>query len=113
MEKEKTYQCEKCNFNCNTKARWEAHINTELHKTGIRKKRSDYKEPLKCELCDYETKNKIGLLKHKLNNHKTLEERKKEFKFYCVYCDFGTFSKDTYNIHTNTEKHKHFLSLSK
>ena len=27
------YNCEKCNFTCNTKARWEAHIKTELHKT--------------------------------------------------------------------------------
>ena len=44
--KEYKYNCEKCNFKCNTKARWEAHITTELHKTGQRKKRSDFKEHL-------------------------------------------------------------------
>ena len=45
------YNCEKCAFTCNTKARWDAHINTTLHKTGVKKRRCDYKEPLKCNSC--------------------------------------------------------------
>ena len=84
------------------------YINTELHKTGTRKKRSDYKEPVKCDFCDYTTKNTITIKKHMLNKHKTKEERKKEFKFYCEPCNFGTFSKDTMEIHNNSEKHKHY-----
>ena len=28
-EKTNKYICDKCNFKCNTKARWEEHINTE------------------------------------------------------------------------------------
>jgi len=54
MEEQKInkYICEKCNFKCNTKARWEAHLNTTLHQTGIKKKRSDYKEPIKCDYCN-------------------------------------------------------------
>jgi hypothetical protein len=47
--KEEKYNCEQCKFKCNTKARWNAHINTELHKTGTKKQRSDYKEPSQCE----------------------------------------------------------------
>lgn len=88
---------------------WEKHINTELHKTGKRKKRTDYKEPTKCDFCDYvTTKNTITLKKHMLNKHKSKEERKKEFKFYCEECNVGSFSKDTMNLYYNSEKHKHY-----
>lgn len=103
------YNCEQCNFKCNTKARWTAHINTELHKTGTKKRRSDYKEPMLCDKCDYSTKNKTTLIKHKLNKHSNIDEREKEFKYYCKVCDFGTFSQDSLSIHNNTDKHKHFM----
>ena len=49
---------------------------------------------------------------HKLNKHLTKEDREKEFIHYCKYCDYGSFSKDSFDIHNNTEKHKHYLSLS-
>ncbi len=57
-------------------------------------------------------KNKTTMIKHKLNE-RTLKEDK-EFKFYCSYCDFITFSKDTLEIHNNTDKHKKykFINLS-
>lgn len=112
MEETKNkYNCEKCNFKTNIKARWENHIDTELHKTGQRKKRCDFKEPLKCDMCSYETKNKTTLLKHKLNNHSSKEERLNNFKYYCKLCDYGTFSIDSFNIHNNTEKHKIIINL--
>ena len=110
---ENKYDCEKCNFKCNTKARWEAHINTELHKTGQRKKRNDYKEPFKCDNCDYETKNIVMMKIHKLNKHSNPKDREKEFKYYCKWCDYGSFSKDSYDKHTDTIKHKYFISLIK
>lgn len=110
-KKENKYNCNKCNFKCNTKARWTAHINTELHKTGIRKKRSDYKEPHKCEHCEYNTKNITTLKIHILNKHSTKDKREEQFTYYCKNCDYGTFSKDSMDVHNNTEKHKHFLSL--
>ena len=113
VNKENKYICEKCNFKCNTKASWEAHINTELHKTGQRKLRSDYKEPYKCEKCDYETKNITTMKIHKLNKHSTKEDREKEFTYYCKCCDYGSFSKDSFDIHNDTEKHKHYLSFIK
>ncbi len=113
MDNKKTkYECEKCNLNYNTKARLDAHINTELHKTGYRKKRSDYKDPYNCMDCDYKTKN-IKMIKiHKLNKHSTKEERNNEYKYYCKLCDYGSFSIDSYNLHSNTIKHKYMELLS-
>lgn len=99
------YNCEQCKFSCDTKARWENHIKTELHKTGKRKLRSDCIEPYKCIECNYQTKNSITYKKHTLNIHANKETREKEFKFYCKHCDFGTFSQDTMNVHNNTTKH--------
>jgi hypothetical protein len=113
MENNLKYKCEKCNFKCNTKARWENHVNTELHITGHRKKRSDYKEPIKCDNCEYNTKNITTLKIHKLNKHSTKEIREKEFTFYCKMCDYGSFSKDSFDIHNNTKKHINFLSIIK
>lgn len=105
------YICNTCYFRTDTKARWNAHINTGLHKNGKRKARSDIKEPQKCEYCGYTTKNKTTLKKHILNKHKNKEDRQKEFNFYCVGCDFGTFSKDSFETHCNSEKHKHYLYI--
>jgi hypothetical protein len=104
------YNCEKCNFSCHYIGGWNKHINTEIHKTGQRKKRSDYKEPYKCEICDYITKNKNQLLQHTLNEHSNKEERKEKFKYYCELCDFGNVSKDLYNQHINTKKHKNKIN---
>jgi len=66
-------------------ARWEAHIKTELHKTGQRKLRSDYKEPYKCDKCDYESKNITTMKIHKLNKHLTKEDREKIILFTTNY----------------------------
>ena len=110
MEENKyKYNCEKCGFKCNYESQWLKHIDTELHKTGIKKKRSDIKEPYKCDKCLYETKNIVVFKQHKLTEHGTKEEREKEFKFYCKCCDIGTFSKDIYEKHICSDKHKKFL----
>lgn len=99
------YVCEKCNYNTTITSRWKAHLLTELHITGTKKKRSDYLEPKKCDFCDYKSKNITILNTHILNNHKTREERKKQFKYYCEICDFGTFTINSLNIHNETKKH--------
>jgi len=103
-------KCEKCGFECRYKTQWNEHIETELHKTGKKKKRSDTKEPLKCEHCDYKTKNETTMKLHKLNVHSTKEERKSGFKYYCGYCDVGTFSKDIIENHENSQKHQKQVS---
>ena len=79
------FNCEKCGFKCRFESQWIKHIETELHKTGIKKKRSDIKEPYKCDKCLYETKNIVVFKQHKLTEHGTKEEREKEFKFYCKF----------------------------
>lgn len=109
----KKYNCEKCGFTCKFKSIWEKHLATEKHKTGIRKKRSDIKEPYKCMKCNYETKNIVTYKKHLLNNHANKEKRKKEFKLYCDYCDFGTFSKDTFKRHNKSKKHEITIERNK
>ena len=107
MEKEKTYQCEKCNFNCNTKARWEAHINTELHKTGKRKERSDKKIHI-CE-CGYKT-NQSSLYKdHKLRKHSEAKDRENNYTYYCNECDFGCNNERMYKNHELTKKHRQMI----
>lgn len=100
------YNCDSCGFKCRFKSQWEIHIETELHKTGKKKKRSDCKDPYKCDKCNYKTKNIFSFEQHKLNEHASREEREKEFKYYCKYCDFGTYSNDLINTHNKTEKHK-------
>ena len=98
--------CKNCNFKCNEKSKWDKHINTEKHKTGKNKIRSDYNGPYLCEICNYETKNKTMFKQHKLNYHSTNEEREKEFYFYCGLCDYGSFSKQLLDNHKLTKKHK-------
>ena len=87
------------------------HIKTELHKTGIKKRRSDYKEPYKCEKCDYKHKNITNYKIHLLNNHSTKEEREKEYIYYCKTCDFGSFCEEQLNKHNETIKHKYNTTL--
>ncbi len=110
MEKDTfKFKCDKCQFYTNYNSALLKHNETEFHKTGKRKERTDKKEPYKCNLCDYSTKNTVTFKQHKLNEHSTKDERKKGFKFYCEYCDFGVFSEDLYNNHIETPKHKKFI----
>ena len=87
------YNCAQCNFNCKFESQWKKHIDTELHKTGIKKTRSDVKDPYKCKECLYETKNITMFKQHTLTEHGTKEDRQAKFKYYCEFCDVGTFSK--------------------
>ena len=105
-KKEYKYNCDKCNYHCNAESQWIIHTNSEKHKTGKKKQRSDYKEPYQCEKCEYKTKNKTTMKQHKLNEHATKEEREEGFKYYCKICDYGTFSIDLYNGHKGSKKHK-------
>jgi len=102
------YICESCNFKCNYESQWNKHIITELHLTGHKKKRSDSQGPYICEKCNKKTKNMNALKQHNLNEHGTLEEREKDFKYYCKLCDFGSFSKNIYENHIISDKHKKF-----
>ena len=105
------YRCNKCNFFTNYKSVWSRHINTELHKTGKKKIRSDKIRIDECPECDYKTKINTNMKQHILINHGTKEDREKEFTYYCKYCDYGTFSKPLYKIHKKSKRHKHIVDL--
>lgn len=100
------YNCEECRFHCNEQIRWKKHIETELHKTGKRKQRSDYGGPYDCNNCDYTTPNATTFKQHKLNEHADKETREKEFKYYCKLCDYGTFAKQLIEKHNKSDKHE-------
>jgi len=102
----KKYKCNKCKFYTNNLYDWNIHINRDIHIYGIKKKRSDIKDPFNCEMCDYKTKNKTVLMQHFLNEHSNFEERKNNFKFFCESCNYGTFAKPFIDKHNNTIKHK-------
>jgi hypothetical protein len=108
----KKYYCDKCIFGCDHKSRWLQHLETGLHKTGVidKKTRSDKKYPMKCKHCEEIIKNSSNMKQHILNFHSTKEERKLGFKYYCEYCDFGTFAKSFYDKHNTTSKHKAILA---
>ena len=108
----KPHKCEKCNIGFKFKSQLEKHCKTELHKTGKKKTRSDKKEEFKCEICNLYTANQQTNLKlHILNNHKTKEERKNEFPYYCELCDSGFMEEKLYKKHLETKKHKKKLDL--
>ena len=98
--------CEQCNYGTNIRYSLIQHNETELHRTGQRKKKLiKIKEEYKCTDCEYKSTNKNNYLTHKLNNHSTKEERKKEFKYYCEICDFGVFTESSLEKHKLTLRH--------
>lgn len=111
---DKPVKCEKCNKTYKLYANYKKHLETELHKTGKKKVRSDKKPDYKCDICNLYTTGKPSNLKlHILNNHKSQKEREKEFKFYCKLCDNGYMNDKLYNKHLTTKKHKRKCNLSK
>jgi hypothetical protein len=111
MSEKHKYICEKCNFKCNHESRWNQHIETELHKTGKKKTRSDKKFDGKCKHCEFIAKNNINMQQHVLSFHSTKEERKAGFKYYCEHCDYGTFAKTFFDKHNGTSKHKTIMDI--
>jgi len=98
--------CEQCNYGTNIRYSLIQHNETELHRTGQRKKKPiKIKEEYKCAECEYKSTNKNNYLTHKLNNHSTKEERKKEFKYYCEVCDFGVFTESSLEKHNKSLRH--------
>lgn len=111
MSREYKFHCKKCEFDTNYKSKWEIHIDSELHKTGKKKIRSDKIRIEKCPECEYESKINTNMRQHILIKHSTTEDREKEFTYYCKYCDYGTFAKSLYQIHKKTKKHRQIYSL--
>ena len=47
---------------------------------------------------------------HKLNNHSSIEDKQKEFKYYCINYDFGCLYKNFMKKQNETIKHKYKIS---
>lgn len=106
MLKKFPYQCEKCNYKCKFKSEYDRHCNSVLHKTGKRGVKKN-KVNRVCQICKlYEASCNTNLKNHILINHKTAEEREKEYPNYCKTCDYGSFSKKLFDKHLTTKKHK-------
>ena len=107
MNQNKPTHCEKCNNTFKCHAKYLIHCETELHKTGHRKTRTNKKEDIICSICNiYTTRQTTNMKLHILNNHSNSEEKKKEYTYYCEYCDVGYFIEDKYIKHLATQKHK-------
>jgi hypothetical protein len=101
------YICDKCNYKTNLKSSYDKHLLSMLHLTGKRKTRKDKKADVyKCKICNYASYSEYNYKTHVLNNHEPIDERKKQFTFYCENCNFGTFIKSCYDLHLETQKHK-------
>ena len=83
-----------------------------------KKRRSDYgkkrgkRVPLhKCKECSYTHTSNMAVKTHYLFNHAPEEEKKKEYKYYCDKCLYGSMSVSGYQRHLQTKKHKHILDI--
>jgi hypothetical protein len=105
------FYCEKCNFKCDFQVYYERHLKTGKHINGkitkIHKKERIKKDAVihKCEKCEFTSTHFYNFKTHILNYHSSIEERKKEYPYYCECCDYGIFSIDNYNKHLLTKKH--------
>lgn len=105
-KQEYKYKCEKCCFFTNAKSIYDIHLMTEKHKTGKRAIRCDKKYPEKCPNCNYKPKSNMNYLQHTLIYHSTIDEKIKQFPYYCEKCNYGSFTKKSFDIHKSSKKHK-------
>jgi hypothetical protein len=101
----KQFKCENCNKSFQFKHQLKRHEKSSKHIAVVDGSayQCDEKD------CDYETNIKMNLTLHILNNHSTLEERKKGFSYYCEVCDIGKATEKEIDIHLKTNKHGKML----
>jgi len=100
------YYCQTCDYGCRYPAHWKQHCESKRHlNDGQRQSRSDKKFTGQCDQCSFNTYQPTNLKLHYLNHHAGQDERKKEFKYYCQSCDYGSFVKRLYQIHLDTKHH--------
>lgn len=101
----KQFKCEACDRSFQFKHQLNRHNKSSKHIAVIKGSafQCGHKD------CDYETNIKMNLTLHILNNHSTIEERKKNFPYYCELCDIGKGTENEINIHYKTKKHNKFL----
>ena len=121
VSKNLNFYCEKCDIYFNYKSFYNKHLTTNQHNNNERKLRSDKGKERKknsekkidniikkqhiCNICEYKTINIHNYENHILNNHSSIEEKETKFPFYCKVCNFGVFTKSSYDKHLETKKH--------
>jgi ribosomal protein L35 len=101
----KEFYCDKCNYTCIYESHWKQHTESKKHQNIDRQPRSDKVLEPKCKLCQFESNNLTNMTVHILTKHSTPDKRKKEFKYYCEKCDFGTFTEILFTRHQEAKKH--------
>jgi hypothetical protein len=105
-EDENKYFCEKCNYRCKFKSLFIKHTKSIAHIGENNEIPNDLASSvLSCDKCNFKTFYSQNFKNHKLNNHSSFEERKKEFPFFCEVCNIGFFSKILLNNHNSSKKH--------
>ncbi len=109
--KDSFFYCEKCDFKCKYEVYYERHLKTGKHLNGkitkIHTKERIKKDHIiyKCEKCDFTSNHLYNFKTHVLNNHSSVEDKKKEFPYYCECCNIGIFAETVYNKHLLSKKH--------
>jgi hypothetical protein len=104
--------CTQCNYSTDFESHYNRHLSGSKHINGKRKERSDKnkvrveeKTTHTCTICNITYDHITNFKCHNLNNHSTVEDREKEFPYYCKVCDLGSFSKSKFEKHCETKIH--------
>ncbi len=110
-ENDLKFYCEKCDYKCKFEYLYNRHLQSGKHINGkiirIHTKKQIKKIPIthKCEKCEFTSTHFYNFKTHILNNHSSIDERKKQFPYYCECCDYGIFSKDNFDKHLLKKRH--------
>jgi hypothetical protein len=96
--------CKLCNYSARCISDWYKHLSSKKHK------RDGEKVSKSCSICNITFTNHWLLKKHYLNNHATIDERKKQ-KYYCELCDVVFFAKLYCDTHFKGIKHNNRAKL--
>ena len=102
QNKSETKFCQKCNCHVSS-ANWSRHCNTSKHKNGKETKQVDHK----CNQCDYSSKYKYNLSKHKSLHDNTNVDR--YYMYHCKACN--EYIRDTENRSKHIRTDSHHLNV--
>jgi hypothetical protein len=102
--KMKMLVCSTCHYETPIKAYWDRHLLSWKHQHGGQTKSKILKA--NCEKCGVKFSTTTNMKQHMLVHHSSPQERKKQYKFYCDVCDYGSFAKPAYEQHVLTRKHR-------
>ena len=105
MTEIKKFTCEQCHISFLYKSKYDTHLKSKKHTGEAKKTRLDKIFEPQCRYCNFVAAHLTSMQTHLLTKHSTLEERQKQFKYYCKECDFGTMGEILWKRHQETKKH--------